>query len=82
MIKIADTSFKLGDSSFFSKCYKFNVDSKDVIKMQENNFGFSDNCIWSGSGKFSLLLQEYSYLAVSVSTGGPKIPDLSKNDLF
>ena len=29
-------------------------------------FGFLDNCIWMGSGKFSLLLREYSWLAVNV----------------
>ena len=31
--------------SIFSECLKFNVDSKNGIKMQQNIFGFSDNCI-------------------------------------
>ena len=29
-------------------------------KKSQNTFGFSDNCIWVGSGKFTLLLREYS----------------------
>ena len=29
-------------------------------------FGFSDNCIWIGCGKFSLLLREHSSLVVNV----------------
>ena len=45
---------------FFFKCLKFNVDSKNAIKFCEKAFGFSDNCIWIGSGKFSLLLREHS----------------------
>ena len=45
---------------FFSKCSKFNVDSKNAIKNQENVFGFADTCIWTGSGKSSVLLSEYS----------------------
>ena len=44
---------------FFSKCSKFKVDSQYAMKMQQNNFGFSDNCIWIDRGKFSLLLREY-----------------------
>ena len=50
---------KLG-GSFFSKCSKFNVDCKIAIKMLQNIFSFSGNCIWIGSGKFSLLLREHS----------------------
>ena len=45
---------------FFSKCLKFNVDSKNAIKSWEKVFDFSDKYIWIGSGKFSLLLREYS----------------------
>ena len=45
---------------FFSKCSKFNLDSKNAIKMRQKFFGHSDNCIWIGDGKFSLLLREYS----------------------
>ena len=44
--------------------------------------GYLDNLIWIGSGKFSLLLQEYSQLAVNVLTSSSKIPDLIKNSFF
>ena len=43
---------------------------------------FLDNLIWIGNGKFSLLLPEYSYLAVKVLTSSPKISDLIKNSFF
>ena len=43
---------------------------------------FSDNYIWVGSGKLSLLLQEYSQLAVNLLTSSPKISDLSENQFF
>ena len=38
---------------------------------------FSDNYIWVGSGKLSLLLQEYNLL-----TSSPKISDMSENQFF
>ena len=34
--------------------------------MQQKIDGFLDNLIWIGNGKFSLLLREYSLLAVNV----------------
>ena len=43
---------------------------------------FSDNYIWVGSGKLSLLLQEYSQLAVNLLTSSPKISDMSENQFF
>ena len=43
---------------------------------------FSDNYIWVGSGKLSLLLQEYSQLAVNLLTSSPKIQDMSENQFF
>ena len=39
---------------------KFNADSENAIKNGENVSNFSDNCIWTGSGKLSVLLREYS----------------------
>ena len=51
---------------FFSKSSKFDVDSKNALKKQKNIFGFLDNCIWIGSGKFSLLWRKYSSFAVNV----------------
>ena len=43
---------------------------------------FSDNYIWVGSGKLSLLLQECSQLAVNLLTSSPKISDMSENKFF
>ena len=46
---------------FFSEHWKFNVDSKHAKKkMQQKIYGFLDNLIRTGNGKFSLLLREYS----------------------
>ena len=76
---------KLWDS-FFSKCSKFNEYSKNAMKMQKNIFNFFDNCIWIGSGKFSLLRQKRSSSAVNLlnqaklentqkeNEGGKKLP--------
>ena len=33
---------------------------KKKKKTLQKIFGFLDNCIWIGNGKFSLLLREYS----------------------
>ena len=37
---------------------------------------------WIGNDKLSLLLPEYSQLAVNVLTSSPKISDLIKNNFF
>ena len=50
----------------FSKCLKFNSDSKSAIKLQQIVFGFSNNCICTASGKFSFLRREYSPSAVNI----------------
>ena len=51
----------------YQKCFKFNADSKDAIKNAKNVCGFSDICIWSGSGKLLVLLREYSKLTQPVN---------------
>ena len=56
------------ETHFFSKCSNFNVDFKTAIKSSEKVFSFSDNCLWTGSGKFFLLLREYSSSVVNVLT--------------
>ena len=43
------------DFNIFSKFSKFNRYSKNLIKKQQNVFGFLDIYIWIGNGKFSLL---------------------------
>ena len=50
--------------SFFSKCPKFKVDSKNE-KVQKV-FGSLDSCIWNGKCEFSLLWQDYTASAVNV----------------
>ena len=50
---------------FVLKCSKFNLDSKNAMKLLQN----LGNCIWTGSGKFFLLLPEYSLSAVNVLKG-------------
>ena len=82
MESIISEVLKLRGSFFFLKSSKFNVDSKNAIKLLQHVFGVLDNCIWIGSGKFCLLLQEYSHSAVSVLTSNPEISDLTKNDFF
>ena len=47
--------------SFFQiKRSKFNAVSKKAMKDAEKVCSFSDNIIWTGSGKLSILLREYS----------------------
>ena len=53
-------TWELWGSFVFQKCLKSNVDSKNALRKTEKVFGFSDNCIWIGSGKLSLWLQQYS----------------------
>ena len=43
---------------------------------------FMDNLFWIGNGKFSLLLQEYSQLAVNVLKTSPNLSDLIKNNIM
>ena len=56
------------NGNFFSKCSNLNVDSKIVMKKRQNVFGFLDNCIWIGNGKFFLLCHRYLYSAINVLT--------------
>ena len=67
---------------FFSEHLSFNVDSKNEKKMQQNVYDILDNLIWIGNRKFSLFLQEYSYLGVNVLSSSPKIADLIENNFF
>ena len=51
-------------------------------KVQQRFYGFLDNLAEFGNGKLSLLIREYSQLAVNVLSTSPKISDLFKNNLF
>ena len=50
--------------------------------MLQKIYGFWDILHKLGNGKFSLLIREYSYLAVNVLSRIPKTSDLIKNNLF
>ena len=50
--------------------------------MQQKIYVFLDNLAEFGNGKFSLLIWEYSQLAVNVLSRSPKISDLIKNSFF
>ena len=64
---------------FFSKQWKFIVHSKNAKKMLQKIQGFSNNLIYVGNGKFSVLIREYSYFGVNVLSGSPKISDPIEN---
>ena len=44
---------------FCSKSSKFNAESKNAIKIQENVFSFEYNCFLTGSDKLSAIVGEY-----------------------
>ena len=44
---------------FVLKHWEFNVDTKNVEKVQQEIDCLLKNLIWIGNGKFSLLLREY-----------------------
>ena len=59
--------------SFFSKCLKFDVDSRNGTRKSEQIFSFKDNSIWIGGNKFSQYRKRYLSLAVNVLRNMPKI---------
>ena len=67
---------------FFSKCLKFDVDSRNGTKNQENVSRFSDNCIWIGTCKFSQTWTGYLPSAVNVLTKTPNISSNTRGDIF
>ena len=64
---------RLWGSSFFWKCWKFNVDFKNAEKNWEKTFGFWDISIWIGCIKLSLLKREYLSSAVNMLTNSFEI---------
>ena len=50
--------------------------------MAQKIYGFSDSLIYVGSGKFSLLIREYSQFGVNVLSSSPKISDPIENNFF
>ena len=72
----------LWESSFFSECFKFEVDFRNKAKIQKGFLYFLDNCIGIGCGRFSLLSGVYFSLVVNVLISSPKISDVTKRDIF
>ena len=66
---------------YFFKVFKISCRFETWNENSENVFGFWDNCIWSNSGKMSLLRREYMWLPVNLLKHSPKISDLAKGDL-
>ena len=60
-------------TSFFSKCLKFNIDFKNAVKISEKVFCFSDNLIWFGTVKLSLLRTGYFSLIANVLTSSTNV---------
>ena len=50
--------------------------------MRQKVYRFLDHLLWSGKGKFSLLLREYLQLAVNVLPSSPKISQVIENNFF
>ena len=71
----------LWQSSFVSKCLKFDVDCRNGTKNWEKVFYFLDNCIWIGSGKFSQSWTRYLSSAVNVLTNTPKTSPITRGDI-
>ena len=67
---------------FFSKCLKLNLDFKNASKNWGKGCCFSDNCIWIGMFKLSLLRKGYFSSAANVLTSRPKIWHVNKRDFF
>ena len=67
---------------YFSKSSKFYEDFKNAIKFPEKCFGFLDNCIRVGYGKFSVLWAENLSSVINALKNRPVISDLSKRDVF
>ena len=67
-------------SSFASKNLKFNLHFKNAAESCRKLFSFSDNCIWIGIVKLSLLRTGYTSSAANVLRSSLKILDVNKID--
>ena len=71
---------RLGNSSFFPKCSKFNAHFRNAIKNLEKIFYFQINGASSCYVKFSMFRREYLSSVVNVLTNSVKILDQTKAD--
>ena len=69
-------------SSFSWKRSKFEIHFKNAAKNWEKVFCFSDNCIWIGIVKLSLLRTGYFSSPANVLTSSTKILHVNKRDFF
>ena len=72
----------LRGSSFFSKCWKFDVDSRNIVKYWEKAFTVLDNCFLIGCFKFSLLRREYLSSVIKELTKYLKGYNITNRDIF
>ena len=73
MQSVSSKIYKLWGSSFFSKCWKFYLNSENAKKSSEIIFGFFDNCIWECCYKLFVIRREYLLSAVNGLKNRPKI---------
>ena len=73
---------KLWLSSFDSKCSKFNKDFQNSAKSWEKFFCFSDNWIWIGILKLSLLRTGYFSLTANILRSSSQIWHVNKRSFF
>ena len=76
MNKFSHTEFM--KVTFFWKYSKFYVYFENSRKIQENVEVFEANFVWTCSGSFYQLWQEYMWSAVDVLESGPKVSDAFK----
>ena len=67
MLSIISEKNQLWGSSFFPKCWKFDVDVRNGEKNCENILGFGGNFIWIDFDKHSLLPRENTCHRESIS---------------
>ena len=67
---------------FYFKIFQVWCRFQKWYKNSEKVFGFSENCIWNGSGKFSQSWTSYLQSAVNVLTNQPKISRTTREYIF
>ena len=69
-------------SSFLGKYSKLNLDFENTLKNREKVFTFSDNYMWMGCIKLSLLGREHLSTALIVLTNSLKLFHITKRDFL
>ena len=73
---------QLWGSPFFGKCLNFHIDFRNTRQNWKKILCFSDNCIWIGCVKFSLLSRECLSLTGNMLTNSLRILCITKRDFF